>query len=100
MVPPHITAETISLVSKSTIIYKTATNLIQGFLEGAFMYAVLAKIFPIKRAGLQDETDIYGTFSEADAEQKGIQPFMGQKNATLDGIEEVVEPTDFEQVGI
>lgn len=64
------------------------------------MYAVLAKVFPIKRAGLQDETDIYGTFSEADAEHKGMQPFMGQKTVTVDGIEAPLEATDLEQAGL
>jgi hypothetical protein len=31
-----------------------------GFLKAAFIYAVLATVFPIKRAGMQDDTDFYG----------------------------------------
>jgi hypothetical protein len=68
------------------------------------MYFVLCKIFPIKRAGMQDDTDIYGTFSEADAEQKGIQPFLSHKAASLEGVEATgpgpIEASDLEKAGL
>lgn len=62
------------------------------------MYAVLATVFPIKRAGLQDDTDIYGTFSEEVAEQKGMQPFLGNKAASLEVVEAPEEAVDMDRV--
>lgn len=47
------------------------------------------RIFPPKRIGLQDEGDIYGTYTEEDAEAKGLTPF--QKDRVIVGIAEAAD---------
>jgi hypothetical protein len=50
------------------------------------------KISPPKRIGLQDERDVYGTYTEEDAEAKEIIPF--EKTETMVGIAEASELTE------
>lgn len=51
----------------------------------ATLYTTLCFIFKVKRAGMQDEHDMYGTFEEEVAIKKGIAPFEGPK--VIDDIE-------------
>ncbi|KAL3424363.1 NCS1 nucleoside transporter [Phlyctema vagabunda] len=54
-------------------------NYLFGFFEAATLYLILCTVFKVKRAGMQDDTDFYGTFSESDAQRKGMAPFLGNK---------------------
>lgn len=53
---------------------------------------------------MQDETNIYSTFSEADAEQKGMKPFLSEKAAALESIDATgpgpIEAVDLEKAGL
>lgn len=54
-------------------------------------------MFKIKRAGMQDTTDVYGTFSEADAMRKGQVPFQHNNQENMDDEIVVAGPSSVEQ---
>ncbi|CAG9983453.1 unnamed protein product, partial [Clonostachys byssicola] len=54
-------------------------NYLFGFCISGCLYYILCLIFKVEGAGLQDETDIYGTFSPEVAMSKGISPFEPNK---------------------
>ncbi len=70
------------------------------------MYTLLCTIFKIKRAGMQDDADIYGTFSDDVAETKGIVPFSIHSKGVHDimGAEPVegirIDAVDLERHGL
>lgn len=43
----------------------------------------LNRFFPPARLALQDETDVYGTFTTEQAEKKGMAPFQPQDMAVV-----------------
>ncbi|PGH17467.1 hypothetical protein AJ79_01067 [Helicocarpus griseus UAMH5409] len=57
-------------------------NYLFGFFEAFVLYYILMKVFPPPRVGLRDEADIYGTFTEDFAQQRGIVAF-GKENAVV-----------------
>ncbi|KAH7123283.1 NCS1 nucleoside transporter [Dactylonectria estremocensis] len=62
-------------------------NYLFGFLTASILYTALCMAFKVKGAGLQDDTDLYGTFSENVALEKGMSPFLpdGIHQSKLEG---------------
>ncbi|PNH46478.1 hypothetical protein VD0004_g1696 [Verticillium dahliae] len=66
-------------------------NYLFGFAEAAVLYTVLCLISRPKNAGLQDSVDMYGTFDESQARNKGVVPFERVKDVDIPGEETVRE---------
>ncbi|RFU32809.1 hypothetical protein B7463_g3585, partial [Scytalidium lignicola] len=63
-------------------------NYIYSFIGSVLFYTILMKAFPPKRIGVQDDYDVYGTYTEYVAEVKGMVPF---KAPVIDGQETPIE---------
>ena len=50
------------------------TNSLTGFFTSAIIFYVLNWLFPVDGLGEQDEVDIYGTFTQKEAERLGVVP--------------------------
>lgn len=45
-----------------------------GFIGGLAIYYIVTMVLPLRRAGIMDEGDVFGTFTDEVAQQKGIIP--------------------------
>ncbi|KAH7010195.1 permease for cytosine/purines, uracil, thiamine, allantoin-domain-containing protein [Ilyonectria destructans] len=76
---PGIIAAANPSVVVSDGIYKYYLGIIcsyERFLTATTLYTALRMIFKVGGAGLQDDTDVYGTISEDVALKKGMSPFL------------------------
>ncbi|KAH6693409.1 permease for cytosine/purines, uracil, thiamine, allantoin-domain-containing protein [Plectosphaerella plurivora] len=74
-------------------------NYLFGFTMAVTMYSVICYFFKPKGAGLQDDADLYGTFDEHVAAQKGMTPFAKTEGLEMPEGVEIGEGAEEKKLG-